>query len=212
MRGNGFQRINLPVDTNRAAQYRQGLFDRVNLATGSLTGTTRFFVNPIGSTVTLIRYETAGSVQKTARDTNLVTQGVDQSKSYSLAGVSMALIPAARTVLSTAVTNGIRRDKDNIREGGYLVFKVVTTPVVETLPLFAIPEMNAESGVSTTANDSTIYAGPAPFGPMYKFGDNVLIQSQTSFSVEVVWDGTITLGQSYDMVIYFHAAMRRPVG
>lgn len=211
MIGSGFQRENLPVDFDRSSQYRQGLFDRVNLAT-SLTGTTRFFTNPVGATVTLIRYETSGSVQKTLRDTNLLTNGVDQSKTYSLAGVSMALIPAARTVLSTAATNGIRRDKDNIREGGYLTMKVINSQVIESLPLYAIPEMNAESGVATTANDSTVYAGPAPFGPMFKFGTEVLIPAGTTFQVEAIWDGTITLAQAFDMVIYFHAKMRRPVG
>jgi hypothetical protein len=199
---------NQVVDYKSQNKFRQPVYDRVNLST-SLTGEYPFFQNQIGASVTLIRYETAGANAKTKRDTNLQNQGSDNSRDYDIFGIAMALIPAARTVLATAVTRGIRRDKDNIKEGGYLNFKVVDTNILD-IPLLLIPEINAESGVATTGNDATAWAGPAPAGPMWNFGESYKIPRGTTFTVTCKWDGTITLAQTFDMYIFLFANVYKP--
>ncbi len=204
----GFSAANA-VLSNQKEWFRQPLYDRVNLAT-SLTGEYRFFSVPIGTAATLIRYETAGSVAKTKRDTILITQGQDSSKDYSVQGISMALIPNARTVLATAATRGIRRDKDNIREGGWLNFKIVDKNILD-IPLLLIPEANSEGGVSTTGNDATAWAANPAAGPMWNFGTQIMLPAGKSFQVTVTWDGTITLAQSFDMYLFFYANVQRPI-
>lgn len=198
---------NQVVDYQQANKFRQPVYDRLNLST-SLTGEYPFFTQPIGSNVTLIRYETAGTNQKTKRDTNLQNQGADNAREYSVFGMAMALIPTARTVLATAATRGIRRDKDNIKEGGWVQFKIVDTTVFEA-PLLLIPEVNAEGGVSTTGNDATAFT-TVQQGPMWNFGEGHLIPRGTTFSVICKWDGTITLAQSFDMMIFLYANVVKP--
>jgi hypothetical protein len=202
------QKGNDVVSYGSTNKFRQPVYDRVNLPT-SLTGEVPFFTNQIGASVTLIRYETAGAVAKTKRDTNLANQGADNSREYEIMGIAMALIPNARTVLATAATRGIRRDKDNIKEGGWLNFKVVNTNVLD-IPLLLIPEINAESGVATTGNDATAWGGPAPAGPMWNFGESYRIPRGTNFSLTCKWDGTITLAQSFDMYLFLFANVYQP--
>ncbi len=203
----GYGAQNQVIDPAQMNKFRQPLYDRLNLA-AALSGDYRFFTNPIGQSVTLITYETAGARNKTKRDTILQTNGTDNSRDYSVHGIAMALIPNARTVVGTATTNGIRRDKDNIKEAGFLNFKVVDTNIID-IPLLLIPEINAETAIASTANNATIMGGPAPFGPMWAFGEPYHIPKATAFSVTVTFD-TITLSQSFDMLLVFYATVLRP--
>ena len=205
----GFQNSNMVVRPNDREIFHQPLYDRKNLAV-SLSGDVSFFTIPVGAPDTLIRYETAASVNKTKRDTNLPSNGQDPSKDYAVFGVSMALIPAARTVAAVATTRGIRRDKDNIREGGWLNFKIIDKNLLD-LPLILVPEINAEASVSTTGNDSTIFGGALWSSPMWSFGEPILIPKATSFSIVCQWNGTITLAQTFDMYVILFAKVRRPV-
>ena len=204
----GFEQKSMVVRPNDREVFHQPLYDRKNLST-SLTGDVAFFTNPIGSAETLVRYETAASITKTKRDTNLPGNGQDASKDYSVFGLSVAFIPAARTVKDTATTDGIRRDKDNIREGGWLNFKIVDKNICD-IPLILIPELNGESGASSTRYGVSIYAGPSFAAPMWSFGEPIQIPKATNFSVVCKWDGTITLSQSFDMYVIFFAKVRRP--
>jgi hypothetical protein len=209
--GIGFQAQNQVVRPNDREIFHQPLYDRKQLSTTvTLTGEVTFFSTPVGSSDTLIRYETAASVAKTKRDTNLPSNGQDPSKDYAVFGVSMALIPNARTVLATAAANNIRRDKDNIREGGWLNFKIIDKNILD-LPLLLVPEVNAEGGVSTTVNNGTIFAGPNSTSPMWSFGEPIMIPKATSFSIKLTFDGSITTGQVFDCYIFLFAKVRRPV-
>jgi hypothetical protein len=205
----GFGAQNQVVRPNDREVFHQPLYDRKELST-TLTGEVSFFTVPVGSADTLIRYETSASVSKTKRDTNLTSNGQDPSKDYSVYGVAMALIPNARTVAATAATNGIRRDKDNIREGGWLNFKIIDKNILD-IPLLLIPELNAEASVASTANNSTVMGAPTFNVPMWSFGEPIQIPKATSFSVVCKWDGSLTLAQLFDMYIFFFAKVRRPV-
>jgi len=193
----------------------QPLYDRKNLPT-TLSGDIGFFSIPVSSPDTLIRYTTgqagaAGSISKTKRDTNLPSQGQDPNRGYSLAGVSMALIPAARTIKATAATNAIRAEKDTIREAGWLEWKIVDNKVLE-IPLIFIPELNGEGGIMSTASDITTFGGPQFPSKMWPFGEPITINPGQQFTVVVHFDGSITLGQSYDMILAFFGQQKRPVG
>lgn len=209
----GFQQKNLPIDRSRKEYFRQPVYDRISLGT-SLTGAFKWFTNPIGASQTVIRYETAAAVAKSLRDTNLVNAGVDQSKDYAFYGIGCALIPKTHNPASQTYARSVRSDKDLIKEGGYLTLTLMGTKRVLELPMIMLPEMNAEQGVSATTTASTFYGGPSfskNFYPLVnRDGEPMAIPAGTSFGVEGVWDGTITLGQEFDMVIMFDADVRRP--
>ena len=209
--GAGFAAQNQVVRPNDREIFHQPLYDRKELSiTTSLTGEVVFFSTPTGSPDTLIRYETAASVAKTKRDTNLSSNGQDPSKDYAVFGIAMALIPNTRTVLATASTNNIRRDKDNIREGGWLNFKIIDKNILD-IPLLLIPEVNGEAGASTTVNNGTVFAGPNGAAPMWSFGEPIMIPKATSFSIKLTFDGTITTQQVFDCYLFLFAKVRRPV-
>jgi len=205
----GFQQQNMVIRPNDREVFHQPLYDRKNLAS-ALTGEVAFFTKPVGDSDYLITYETGGTKTKTKRDTNLPSNGQDPSKDYSVFGMAVVFTPTARTVAATAATNGIRRDKDNIREGGWLNFKVIDKSILD-IPLYMMPELNGESSVSTTANNSTVFGGPQFPQNMWSFGVPIQLPKSVNFSVVCKWDGTLTLAQSFDMAVVFFAKVRRPI-
>jgi len=208
--GSGFAQRNQVVRPNDREIFHQPLYDRQNLATGSLTGDVSFFVTPVGGSQTLIRYETAASVAKTKRDTNLPSNGQDPSKDYAVFGMACAFIPVQRDVSNNTATDGIRRDIDNIREGGYINFKIIDKQILD-LPLILVPEVNAAGAISTTMTATTIYGGAQAMSAMWSFGEPIMIPKATYFTLKMTFDGTITLNQAYDVYMFLFAKVRRPV-
>lgn len=192
--------------------FRQPLYDRVNLGT-SVSGDVNFFATPNGGSATLIRYQTAGSVTKTYRDTNLPSQGQDPNRDYAIYGLAIAIVPITHTPAANAVN--IRVDKDVLKEGGSLLVKVSGSKEILRCPLIGIPELNAEMAASTTANNSSVFGGPVTphrFYPMTtRDGRPWLLSKGTILQVSMTFDGTLTLQQNNDIYVWFDADIRRPL-
>ncbi len=201
-----FKNSNPIFDEKKQEIFVQPLYDRTNLST-SLTGTYLFFSVPKGGSATVIRFTTATATNKTIRDTNLPQAGADNNRDYLLYGLSMLLIPAAHTPGATTAAT-IRSDKDYIREGGVLNFKIGDKQILDS-PLTFIPELNAESGASTTASGTTVYSGAQFSQPYMAFGEEIPLNRGEVISMSVTWDSTITLSQSFDMMLVFASALRR---
>jgi hypothetical protein len=201
-----FKNANPLFNSQNKEIFVQPVYDRVNLAT-SLTGQILAFSVPKGTTVSLIRGGAVTSAVKTVRDTNLPQPGADNNRDYLLYGLSMALFPTSHAPTG-ANSASIRADKDQIKEGGVLNFKIGDKQIID-LPLWQIPEMNAESGASSTATGSTVFGGAQFNSPYVNFGEEIpLIRGQV-ISMAITFDGTITLSQSFDLALVFAAALKR---
>lgn len=192
--------------------FRQPLYDRVNLPT-SLTGDISFFTQPIGASVTLIRYQTAGANTKTYRDTNLTSAGVDTNRDFAIYGISMALIPESHVVTGAQAVN-IRKDKDVVKEGGSILIKTSASKEIIRIPLIMIPELNGEIGGSTTATSASVWGGSNNASKSYPLTDRTtknpfMLPRNTSISVTMTFDGTLTLGQTFDCLVIFDASIQR---
>jgi hypothetical protein len=201
-----FKKANQIFNPDNKEVFVQSLWDRVGLAS-SLTGTENFFSVQKGGSDTLITYRTAASKAKTLRDTNLPQSGADNNRDYLLFGLTMALFPLDHDPDTTA-TKAIRADKDYIREGGYLIFKIGDKQIMEC-PLIEIPELNSESAIASTASSSTIYGGPRFTSPFKNFQEPIPLRRGDVINMTVTWDGTITLQQVFDMMLLFPALTRR---
>lgn len=209
-----FQAAAPVLRTDDREYFRQPLYDRVNLPV-SLSGDVSFFTVPNGGSATLIRFGGTATVNKTYRDTNLPSQNQDPNRDYAVYGCAIGLVPASHTVTAaTAAT--IRVDKDNIKENGSLVVKVSGNKEILRIPLIGIPELNAESAVASTATGSTVFGGP--IGSRYGFyplttrrGQPMLITKGTILQVTMTFDGTTTLTQSFDAVLWIDSDQRRSV-
>ncbi len=192
--------------------FRQPLYDRVNLGT-SLTGDVNFFTTQNGGSATLIRYQTAASVTKTYRDTNLPSQSQDPNKDYMIYGIAMAIVALTRTPAANGVN--LRVDKDVIREGGALQIKIGGSKEIFRGPLILLPELNGESSGSTTANNSTVYGSPVyqhRYFPLTdRLGTPFLLEKGTILQCIMTFDGTLTLQQNCDMWLVFDADIRRSI-
>lgn len=207
--GRGFGAGNAVLRAGDREIFRQPLYDRKNLVASATTlpASVSFFTKPSGDSDTLIRYQTAASVTKTKRDTNLPSNGQDPGRDYTLVGIGCSLIPLKRTASDTNAQN-ITSDKYVIKENGYLIFKIVDKEIL-TLPLTLLPEVNPEGGASTTVTSSTAYGNSPAALPMWPFGDRIMLPRGQNFNVSVYFDSG-TMQQAFDMAIYLFADMRRP--
>jgi hypothetical protein len=201
-----FRTANPISDPNRKEIFRQTVYDRINLSS-SLTGTYTPFSVAKGTTVSLIRGGSVTSAAKTIRDTNLPQPGADNNRDYLLSGISMALMPVSYAA-ATSTTSAIRVDKNQIREGGVMNFKIGDKQIID-LPLWMIPELNAEGSVSTTGSGLTILGGPSYASQFFMFGEDIPLMRSEVITMTLTWDGTITLSQSFDLAIVFAASLRR---
>lgn len=210
--GSPFESAAAVISYKQMEYFRQPLYDRVNLATGALTGDVNFFATPNGGSATLIRYQTAAAVTKTYRDTNLPSQGQDPNRDYAVYGIAIGIVPASHAAATAA---NIRLDKDVIKEGGSIVIKVSGNKEILRCPLLGIPELNSESSSSTTATNTTVLGGPIfqhRFYPMTtRDGRPWLLPKATILQVTMTFDGALTLSQSNDIIVWFDADIRRPL-
>lgn len=201
-----FQKANAIFNPQNAEVFFQPAYDRQPLST-TLTGSIGWFAVPKGGASTLIRYQTNSAMQKTIRDTNFPQPGADNNKDYLLFGLTMALIPIKHDPTDTHAP-WIRADKDYIREGGVLNFKIGDKQILD-LPLMNIPEFNAESGVSATTSGSAVYAGPQFAIPMLDFQEPIPLMRGQVINLSITWDGSITLQQAFDLMLMFPAVTKR---
>ena len=181
----------------------QPLYDRGNFAAAG-TSEIALFSLPMGSSATLIRAGATGTFTKTLRDTNLEVAGIVPGKEFLVSGMSIGF---CHTV-EGAVGNPIDREK--VRSGGYLIFKTGDKPVFQC-PLVYIPEVNPNQIATTTATTTTILGAVGGGGAgMVRFGIPIALKSMQSFSVRMLFDGTIAIAAALDIYCFLHAAMRRP--
>lgn len=194
---------NIVLDRGRPEDFGQPLYDRANIAT-TVPSTITLFSVPIGQTATLIRASTAAAVAKTRRDTNMEQAGFIATRAYEVRGLALAIIHSDRDGAANA------EDRELIRDGGWLKFTVAGSKTILEIPLIAIPVINDFAAVATTATTTTINGLCGPKSPMYKLQPAIALEAGTNFSVELSFDGTITLGATADIQLFMFSGMRRP--
>lgn len=187
----------------------QPLYDRVNVASasGSVASQLSFFSTPKGQSATLITGTSApASKTKTYRDTNMDNAGVVPTKMFKFVGISLAFVHQTRQ----STTNPA--DRTLLLDGGYLHFRVVDKDLLY-LPLFSIPVLDPISGISTTANSTTMFAtnpGGGAGMAMYKLPIPITINPYENFTVDMNFDGTLTFTGGLDIYVILQGFMRRP--
>ena len=194
---------NLVLDRGRPEDFGQPLYDRIGVDT-TVPTTANFFSVPIGQASTLIRMATAASVIKTRRDTNLEQAGFIATRAHEVRGLAFAIIHADRD----AATNA--QDRAFVVDGGWLKFTVAGSKTILEIPMIAIPIVNDFVSVATTATATNVNALTGPKAPMFKLNPHIALEATTNFSVELSWDGTITLSNALDVQLFMFGGMRRP--
>lgn len=194
------QRNDMPEDL------AQGIWDRVQYPAAGVANLT-WFSAPLGQTASLIVNGAVSTTKtKTYRDTNMQNAGVMPSKLYKIGGISIAYIHLTEGL----ATNGA--DRDRLKGGGDLLFKIGDKEILRS-PLINLPEINPISAASTTANNTTIMSqasGGGAQGGIYKFAIPVTIEPYQNFQFTMNFDGSPTLSFAVDILVTFHALMRRP--
>jgi len=201
LRAQGFrtQRAELPEDL------WQPLYDRANYGTAGVTQMA-FFSVPQGQTATIIRNAAAVSVTKGYLETNMQNANVVPTKMFKFVGITLAYVFGTESL----ATNGTDRDK--VRGGGYLQFRIVDKDLL-FIPLIALPEANPIVAAATTANATTLMpqAGGGGFGvPMYKLPIPITLNPYENFTLTLNWPTLTTVTTTLDVYIILQGYMRRP--
>lgn len=194
------QRSDMPEDL------WQPLYDRVNIAT-TVPSSISFFAVPRGQSASLITSaSTAASKTKTFRDTNMDSASVVPTKMFKFVGISIAFVHGTKSATTNAA------DREIILNGGYLQFRIVDKDLL-FLPLLALPELNPQLAVATTANATTtvnVGSGGGAGIPMYKLPIPVTLNPYENFVLNFNFDATAALTGTLDMYTVLHGFMRRP--
>lgn len=184
----------------------QPLYDRGNYGAAGQASVS-FFTIPVGGTSTLIQAGAAGAaIVKTKQHTNLETAGVIPTKMFQFVGISMAFIHEDEGEVANPT------DRDRLRSGGYLLFKVGDKEIL-CAPLLLIPELNPNIIGSTTANATTLIGAAGGGGAgtgMYPFEVPIRLEPNQNFNATMYWGGTVTTTKDVDILLVLHGFMRRP--
>ena len=184
----------------------QPLYDRVNVTT-AVPGSVAFFANARGQTATLITgTAAAASKTKTYRDTNMENSNVVPTKMFKFIGLSVGIVHRTKTAITNAA------DRELVMEGGYVQFRIVDKDIL-FLPLIAIPLINPISAMATTVTATSAIATNPGGGEgiaMYRFQIPITLNPYENFTVQFVYDGSITLSNSLDMYCILQGFQRRP--
>jgi len=183
----------------------QPLYDRANYDLAGQASVS-FFTVPVGGTATLIQAGATGAaIVKTKQHTNLETSGVIPTKLFQFHGVSMGYVHEDAGDVANS------QDRERLRSGGYLVFKVGDKEIL-TVPLMIIPDANPFVVGSTTANDSTILttAGGGGCSPMYPFKVPIRLEPNQNFNATAYFGGSPATTKDVDLLLILHGYMRRP--
>jgi hypothetical protein len=203
MRKNAVNVENLVLDSGRAEEFNQPLYDRINIAT-TVPSSVNMFSNPIGANVTLITGAAAATKAKTRRDTNMETAGFIPVKAHEIKGIGIAVYHEDRNNALNA------EDRAYVLDGGWLKFTVGGSKTILEIPLSGLPILNDFSSVATTVTATTINALGGPRAPMYKVNPPVAMKPSTNFAIELHWDLAITLNNTLDLQLFLFGGMRRP--
>lgn len=184
----------------------QPLYDRVHYPIAGINQMS-FFSVPQGQTATIIR--NAAAVAGTVKgylETNMQNANVVPTKLFKFVGITLAYVFGTEGLTTNPV------DRDKVRTGGYLQFRIVDKDLL-FLPLVAIPEANPIVGVSTTANASTMVAqaGGGGYGvPMYKLPIPITLNPYENFSLTLNFPTLSTTTTVMDIYVILQGYMRRP--
>lgn len=203
LKAQGFrtQRSELPEDL------WQPLYDKVNHAAGGTTQMS-FFSIPQGQTATMIRngVSTANTV-KGYLETNMQNANVVPTKMFKFVGITLAYLHLTEGL----ATNN--QDRDRIRNGGYLNFRIVDKDLL-FIPLTLIPEANPFVTAATTANATTIcgQAGGGGFGvPMYKLPIPITLNPYENFAVTINFPTGIVVTSAVDITVALQGLTKHAV-
>ena len=179
--------------------------DRMHYAAAGATELS-FFSQARGQSATLITAGAAAAKSKSYRDTNMESSNVVPTKLFKFLGISIAFVHEDEGEIANPT------DRDKIRNGAYLQFRIVDKDIL-IIPLLCIPELNPNVIGGTTKNDSTILgaAGGGGYGvPMYRLGIPITLNPYENFSVAIKLDGTVTTTKAVDIYVIMQGFMRRP--
>jgi len=184
----------------------QPLYDRANVS-ASVPSNVSFFATARGQSATLITGTAAAAAKsKTYRDTNMENANVVPTKMFKFVGISIGIVHRTKTLATNAA------DRDLVMEGGYLQFRIVDKDIL-FLPLIAVPVLNPMAAAATTANATSITASNTGGGQgiaMYKLPIPITLNPYENFTVQFVFDGTVTLSETLDMYCMLQGFQRRP--
>jgi hypothetical protein len=162
-----------------------------------------FFSSPRGQSASLVQAGVVVAAKvKSYRDTNIDNAGVVPTKLFKIMGISLGFRHQVEG------DNDNPMDRDNLRCGGYLKFRIVDKDILY-LPLMAIPEINPFVVNTTTASLGTAGGGGQNVS-MYVFPIPITINPYENFVVELNFDGTVVLAHAIDILMILQAYMRRP--
>ena len=179
--------------------------DRVNYAAAGASELS-FFSTVRGQSTTLIRAGATGTFNKTYRDTNMENANVVPTKMFKFVGITLAFVHEDEGEVANPT------DRDKIRSGGYLHFRIVDKDILY-LPLVFLPEANRNIIGGTTATNTTILGAAGGGGsnvPMYKLPIPVTLNPYETFTVKIMFDGTVTTTKAVDVYLALQGFMRRP--
>jgi len=190
------QRAELPEDL------WQPLYDRVNYPALGVNALS-FFSVARGQAANLIvgGAVVAGKI-KTYRDTNMENSNVVPTKMFKFVGISLAFVHQTEG----AVTNAV--DRDIIRSGSYLLFRIVDKDILY-LPLVALPEVNPYiiAGAAATLGAA---GGGGQNVPMYRLPIPITLNPYENFNVTINIDGVVAASFAVDVYVMLQGYMRRP--
>lgn len=194
------QRAESPED------FWQPLYDRVHYPIAG-SNQLSFFSVPQGQTATIIRNGSAvaGTV-KGYLETNMQNANVVPTKLFKFVGITVAFVHGTEGLTTNTA------DRDKVRAGGYLQFRIVDKDIL-FLPLIALPEANPFVVAATTATASTIagQAGGGGYGvPMYKLPIPITLNPYENFTVTFNWPTLTTITTVMDIYLILQGYMRRP--
>lgn len=185
----------------------QPMWDRVNYPSAGTSQLT-FFNVPVGQSATLIVAGVAGSNVKTFRDTSFESANILPTKALSCRGIGIKLIPLQQAVATTN-TGTIMDDKMRIYSGAYLQW-IIVDQVRLRLPLMEFRQLDPDFA-STTLNASTMWgASGVGMGDKYWL-DPIDIPANTNINFTMVFPGSVTLTQTFDILVTLACFERRPV-
>jgi hypothetical protein len=175
--------------------------DRVNYAAAGAAQLS-FFSLPRGQSATLIRAGATGTFTKTYRDTNMDNANVVPTKMFKFVGIGVAFVHEDEGEAQNPT------DRDKIRSGGYIQFRIVDKDLL-FLPLVFLPEANPFT-TNTTNNSLGAAGGGGQNVPMYRLPIPITLNPYENFSVTMNFDGTVATTKAVDVYCSLFGFMRRP--
>lgn len=197
-------------------RFHQPVYDRVNYAAAGAASLT-FFSLGIGSTATLIRSGTAGSVAKTIRDTYMRNQGILPNIAWWAYSVYFILVPAT-VAPQNAATDDVLQDVQLLSTHAWVEFRTVDKLLYQFPLTVVCPFKAVAGGVATTRNDSNLVGAPfcSEAFDLTVLDPNTGVRVPMEFernqgvTATMYFDGSPALTSTFDIMWVHDAEIERP--